>query len=186
MDKKIVFLEGLPAVGKTTIKDEFKNIDGFCAVDEIINSSIFVCDNCTQNDFMENDNMKVLSTSCEKTAIVDRGPISTLAYNYTRHIIDPTFDFDIKEVEQWFSSFENLLQSKSVVVYFLTTNGKDYYLPYENNLDPYGSVENQKLLEAITLFVCKKYCKNLVVKEYHKFNDMGELISEIINKFVCS
>ena len=65
-------------------------------------------------------------------------------------------------------------------IYYLTTNGKEYYLPYNNKKDPNGSIENQKKLEKVVLDNIKKYSKNYKIIEYHKQN-MEDIINEIIN-----
>ena len=67
-----------------------------------------------------------------------------------------------------------------VKVIYLTTNNKNFIIPFYNEKDPCGSIENQKLLEAISIYNCEKFVCNFSFKEYHK-NNMEEIIYEIIN-----
>lgn len=172
--KRIVFLEGLPGVGKTTVInriDELK-LPNVYIIDEIVNRNI----SKDQIDFILNDELKI-SKYNEGLIIIDRGLISTLSYNQTRKIIDSSFDSNL--VIKWFEKVKDVYNENTKTIY-LTNNQTNYYLPYKNDLDPYGSSENQKLLESITMFNCQKYAKNLTIKEYYKDN-LEEIINEIIN-----
>ena len=183
---RIIILEGLPGVGKSTITKSIVNFDpNIVPVNEIINEEIFDNINLFQEMYFKNDNMKVQKALDSKKAIIDRGPISTFSYNQVRSILDKNFNCPIKDAFAWFETFKDFLASDEVIVFYLTNNGSSYYIPYDNNLDPYGSIENQVLLEHIALYNCKKYCKNLVIIDYRK-NNMEELINEIINKHLCS
>ena len=75
---KIVFLEGLPGVGKTTIlqrlREKYPNIN---TVDELIFNKLFTNSVITQEDFMKNDDIKCIKAQ-SLNSVVDRGPISTL------------------------------------------------------------------------------------------------------------
>jgi len=176
--KKIVFLEGLPGVGKTTIANSIKklNLDNVYVVDEIIKEDIINRVSDFESDYMENDEMK-LNKYNEGLIVIDRGPISTLAYNQTKKIIDN--NFDSQPVLDWFESVKDVY-SEEIKILFLTNKGTEYKITSDSNMDPYGSVENQKLLEAVSLFNCKKYSDNVIVREYHKL-DMEDVINEIIN-----
>lgn len=66
------------------------------------------------------------------------------------------------------------------MILFLTNNAEKYTITSEQKNDPYGSIENQKLLESITLYNCFKYSKKVNVREYHQ-KDIMEVINEIIN-----
>lgn len=176
--KKIVFLEGLPGVGKTTIvnKIKFLKIPNVYVVDEIIKEDIINRVSDFEKDYMINDEMKINKYN-EGIIIIDRGPISTLSYNQTRNIID--CKFDSSPVINWFDTVKNVYNSESQII-FLTNNGTKYKITSDNVNDPYGSVINQKLLESITLYNCKKYSNNVILREYYQ-NDMEDLINEIIN-----
>lgn len=176
--RKIVFLEGLPGVGKTTIVNTIKrmNIPNVFVVDEI---AIYISEKTpiNQESFVRNDEIK-LSLFDEGIIIIDRGPISTLSYNMARSIIDK--EFDSSKVINWFNGIKDSLYHDNISVVYLKNFGDDYYLPFENVMDPYGSVDNQKLLEQVTILNCRRYLKNFRIREYHK-KDMEAVIDEIVN-----
>lgn len=175
---KMVILEGLPNVGKTTIINKIKslNLDNVYTVDEIIKPEIINNFSEDETEYMKNDEMK-LSKYKEGLIIIDRGPISTLSYNQTNSIINK--DFNARPVIDW---FENLYQKidKQVKIIYLKRSKDEFYIPYENDKDAFGNIENQKLLEGISIYNCKKYFKNTEIRLYDK-NDMEDLIDEIIN-----
>lgn len=176
--KKIIFLEGLPGVGKTTIINciQSKKMDNIRTVDEIVDYNIFENLNSSdQKNYIKNDDIKINKYN-EGLIIIDRGPISTLAYNMARSELDLTFSS--KEVEEWFENVKKIYDDSTEVIYL--KNSDSYYTPYENVLDPYGSVENQKRLQEITLDVIKKHAKNYKIIEYKKEN-IEEFINENIN-----
>ena len=176
--KKIIFLDGLPGVGKTTIVNTLKsmNINNVHIVNEIIKDNT-IHNVSGQDDFAENDDLKVNHFN-EGVIVIDRGPISTLSYNQTRKLINPNFDSSI--IENWFDSkYIDFYKNDNVFTIYITTKGKSYQLSKNDINGPYGSIDNQKLLEKITMFNCKKYCKNLVIREYYK-KDMEKIINEII------
>ena len=183
--KKIIFLEGLPGVGKTTIANNIKQLVNvnIHVVDEIIKKNIINTISDEETDYMKNDEMKI-KTEFDGIIVIDRGPISTLSYNQARSIINSKFD--AQPVIKWFNKIKKIYNQKDVSILYLTTNkksyklSKSYNLSYDNNLDPFGSYDNQDLVEAISIFNCKKYCKNTIIKEYHKEN-MEDIINEIIN-----
>ena len=175
LEKKVIFLEGLPGVGKTTLVNKLKQYN-IHTVDEII-VDLKEKTPVNQNIFIINDNKKI-NLYNSGTIVIDRGPISTLSYNQVRAMLDKSFS--ATEVEQWFKSIQNLYNQKDVKIIYLTTKGKKYFLPFENTKDPYGSIENQKLLEKISLENCIKISSNLQIIEYHQKN-MEEIINEIIN-----
>lgn len=176
--KKIVFLEGLPGVGKTTIirKIDSLKINGVSVVDEVIRVNT-VHNISTQYDYAENDNLKINKYK-NGIIIIDRGPISTLSYNQTRKKIDKNFDSSI--IINWFKKYKEFYKKDYVYTIYLTNMGTNFQIS-ENDLNgPYGSIINQKKLEEITLHNCRKYCKNFKIIEYYKDN-IDEVINEIIN-----
>lgn len=176
--KKIIFLEGLPGVGKSTITNYIANLnkDNIHAVNEII---VDIEDKTPieQDLFIMNDNLKINKYD-EGIIIIDRGPISTLTYNIVRDELVKNFSF--KQVIDWFNKIKDIFNQDNVFIYYLTTNGKEYYLPYNNEMDPNGSIENQKRVEEVALYNIKKYSKNYKIIEYNKQN-MEDIINEIIN-----
>ncbi len=181
--KKICFLEGLPGVGKTTIIEKIRNLNlkDVFVVDEIVLKEIFKKINLDQNLYLKNDNIKI-DMFKDGTIIIDRGPISTFSYNQARHIIDIDFDFSLEKVESWFKNFIELYKDSNVFVYYLIKGNENYLIRYSNDKDPYGNAENQKFLQEITMFNCKKYVKNIYFKPFNIEKDnLLELINEIIN-----
>ena len=178
--KKIIFLEGLPGVGKTTILNTIKSmkLKNVYLVDEIINKNILRNISCTELDFIANDELK-LNAYSEGIIIIDRGPISTLSYSQTKNIINYNYNYNIETTLEFFKKNRKYFLKNSKVIY-LTNKGTNYSITVADEKSPYGTVENQKLLEEISIFNCKKYCKNFVIKEYYKEN-MEEIINEIIS-----
>lgn len=176
--KKIFFLEGLPGVGKSTIIDYIKKMNNtnVHTVDEII---VEMEDKTPleQDLFIINDNLKIQKYD-EGIIVIDRGPISTLTYNIVKNEL--VEEFSSKEVIDWFDTIKGIFNQENVFIYYLTTNGKEYYLPYDNEFDPNGSIKNQKKVEEVAIFNIKKYAKNYKIIEYHKEN-MEDIINEIIN-----
>lgn len=183
--KRIIFIDGLPGVGKSTLIEHIKakNIVGVLAVEEIINPKIKNNINTpnAQDIYLENDLMKINKYDVG-FIIIDRSPVSTIAYNLTRKALDKSFN-NINPAS-WQKIFGKFFQDSEVMVYYLK-NPDEYFCPYDNPKDPYGSVENQKLLEQATLKVLRNSVKNYKLVEYHK-SDMKELANEIINQFMCS
>lgn len=176
--KKIFFLEGLPGVGKSTIINYIKKMNkaNVHTVDEII---VEMEDKTPleQDLFIINDNLKIQKYD-EGIIVIDRGPISTLTYNIVKNEL--VEEFSSKEVIDWFNTIKGIFSQENVFIYYLTTNGKEYYLPYNNEFDPNGSVKNQKKVEEVAIYNIKKYAKNYKIIEYHKEN-MEDIINEIIN-----
>ena len=176
--KKIYFLEGLPGVGKSTITNYIANLNkkNIHTVNEII---VDIEDKTPieQDLFIMNDNLKINKYD-EGIIIIDRGPISTLTYNIVRDEL--VENFSSKQVIDWFNTIKDIFKQDNVFIYYLTTNGKEYYLPYNNEMDPNGSIKNQKRVEEVALYNIKKYSKNYKIIEYNKKN-MEDIINEIIN-----
>ena len=176
--KKIIFIEGLPTVGKTYLVNEIKkrNLQNVHVVDELINPDIKNAFIDSEEKFLKNDEMKV-SKYDDGIIIIERGPISTLVYNQVLHLIDNKYDASY--VENWFNQFLNIYKSDNTYNYYLNNPG--IYNPSlndENN--PFGSVENLKLTHEMTIFALNKYAKNYRVFDYDKKNLEG-LLNEIIN-----
>ena len=181
--RKICFLEGLPGVGKTTLIEKVKSLNpkDVFIVDEIVLKEIFNKINLDQNLYLKNDEMKI-DMFKEGTIIIDRGPISTFSYNQARHIVDIDFDFSLDEVESWFKKFIDLYKDETVFVYYLIKDDENFLIRYPNDKDPYGNVNNQRLLQEITMFNCKMYAKNINFRLFDVENgDVMGLISEIID-----
>lgn len=175
--RKIVFLEGLPGVGKTTIANAIKkiNMKNVHVVDEIIKEDIINRVSDDENDYMLNDEMKISKYS-DGLIVIDRGPISTLSYNQSKAIIDTSFDEE--PVVEWFKKVQYIYDDNAYIIY-LTTKGKSYKESSNDESDPFGKPINQELMESVGIYNCKKYCKNVKIIEYHKEN-MEEIINEII------
>ena len=172
--KKIIFLEGLPGVGKTTIINNLRNIKNVNVVDEVINSQNE--DNRTKY-YLKNDELK-FNMYKDGLVVLDRGFLSTISYEQTKKVINNDYDESI--ALKWFENHKNIYKKNNVTVIYLKRPTENYYLPYKDDKDPYGSTENQKLLETISMYNLKKYTKNYKVLEY-SFDKMQEVINEIIS-----
>lgn len=175
--KKFIFLEGLPGVGKTTLINKIKeqNIPNVYVVEEIINENILNNTSMSEQEFLLNDSLKINKYK-EGIIIIDRGPISTLSYSEVKKIIDPSFNLN-KALEE-FKKYIDIYKESKIV--YLTNKGTSFLITVSDLNSPYGSIENQKLLESVSLYNSKKYCKNTVVIEYFK-KDIEMVINEIIN-----
>lgn len=176
--KKIIFLEGLPSVGKTYLVNTIKNkhLPGVHVVDELINPDINDPYTDSEDIFLRNDEMKVNKYK-DGLIIIDRGPISTLVYNQVLHCIDN--DYNPKEVEDWFKQFLDIYASKDTKTIYLNNPGV-YNPSIDDYNHPFGSIENLKLTHTLTLYNLNKYAKNVKVIEYNKEN-IVEVLDEIIN-----
>ncbi|MDO4394844.1 MAG: hypothetical protein Q4C23_02565 [Mycoplasmatota bacterium] len=74
--KKVVFVEGLPSVGKTYLVNEIRKmaLQNVYVVDEIINPEIKNPFSDSEDKFLKNDEMK-LNKYNDGIIIIDRGPI---------------------------------------------------------------------------------------------------------------
>lgn len=181
--KKIIFIEGLPNVGKTYLINKIREMDiqNLKIVDELINPNLKDPFTDKEDIFFKNDELKINKYS-EGIIIVDRGPISTLVYNQVNHIIDN--NYDATYVEKWFNQFIDLYNCDDTYNYYLYN--PDVYEPaIIDNKNPFGSIENLQLTHTLTIYNLTKYAKNLKVIVYKK-NNLQEVINEIINQFVCS
>lgn len=170
--KKIYFLEGMPKIGKTTIINKLKNeYPSINVVDELLFDEYK-----DQESFMKNDIQK-LNMYNEGIIVVDRGLISTLSYNETKMKIDNKFR-EYSKVLDWFNKYKYIYESDNVKTIYL--KGNNFQLRYHDELDPYGTYENQKLLEETTIKNIKKYCKNYAIRNY-SYNQIDEVIYEIVN-----
>ena len=179
--KRIIFIEGLPNVGKTYLINEIRklNLKDVFVVDEIINDDINDVFTDSENKFLINDEMKVNKYN-DGTIIIDRGPISTLVYNQVMHIIDD--NYDPSKVEEWFKQFIDIYNSDNTYTYYL--NNPDVYNPsLDDESNPFGSKENLMLTHDMTLLNLKKYAKNYKVFNYDKTN-IKELLKELLHESI--
>lgn len=176
--KKIIFIEGLPNVGKSYLINEIKRkkIKNIFVVEELINPNIKNPFTDDEKFFLKNDELKI-SKYNSGVIIIDRGPISTLVYNQVNHIINN--NYDASYVEKWFEQFVNLYNSENTYNYYLY-NPDVYELSVNDSLNPFGSVDNLVLTHALTVYNLKKYSKHFNIIEYKK-NNLEEVINEIIN-----
>ena len=112
----------------------------------------------------------------EGKIVIDRGIISTLSYSQVKKVID--HDYNINKCLRWFKKAKKYLSDSEVV--YLTNKGSNYYISVKDVNSPYGSIEAQRMLESISLYNAKKYCKSVKIIEYHK-DKMWEVVDEIIN-----
>lgn len=175
--KKIVFLEGLPGVGKTTLLNyiKSKNLKDLFCVDEIIDKKILEKKIYNEEVFLENEELK-LNKYNDGLIIVDRGPISVISYAQAKEIIDVKFHADISK--EWFEKYKDIYK-ENVMVYYLIDEKDEFKITSNEKNSPYGTEENQKLLKSITEYNIKKYCKKYVFKIYNKMN-IDEVVNEII------
>lgn len=172
--KRIVFIEGLPGVGKTTLVTKLKNYDFVKVVDEVINPDSIID---RTKYYLKNDEMK-LNMYDDGLIVIDRGLLSTISYEQAKHIINKNYNNDI--AIEWFDKNKNIYQDEDISVIYLKRTDDNYYLPYSDQNDPFGSVDNQKLLESITLYNLKKYSSNYKIVDY-KQEQMEAIIDEIIS-----
>lgn len=176
--KKIIFIEGLPTVGKTYLINYIKQkkLKNIYLVDELINPDINNPFTDSEDIFLKNDEMKI-SKYNKGTIIIDRGPISTLVYNQVLHIIDN--NYDASYIEEWFKQFISIYNNKNTFNYYLL-NPNVYNPSLDDKNNPFGSEDNLKLTHSLTIYNLKKYAKNYKIIEYNKTN-IEELVNEIIN-----
>ena len=140
---RIIILEGLPGVGKSTITKSIINFDpNIVPVNEIINEEIFDNVNLFQEMYFKNDNMKVQKARDSKKAIIDRGPISTFSYNQVRSILDKNFEFYDGNYGNTKTILEDLGEEwKSVILSWGTEKFNEYFdcLFYLNIEEIYGA-----------------------------------------------
>jgi len=172
----IIFLEGLPGIGKTTLINKIRdlNLKNIYVVDEILENS----KDYSQSFFMKND-IKKITKYKEGIIIIDRGPISTLSYNECLDVIAQ--NKDINSVVKWFNNnFKKIYRQSNIKTIYLKKHKHEYLLRYVNEQDPYGSIKNQKILEEITLKNIKKYCANYKIFYIDNYS-IEDVINEIIN-----
>lgn len=174
--KKITFLEGLPGVGKSTLAKILKDSYGVLVSEEIEKKEIYNNINGNQLLYIENDEIKI-NKYTDGNIVIDRGLISTLAYNITRKILNE--NHEIGYIVDWFLKNKDIYSKEYVKVIYLKREG--FKIPYDDVNDPYGSEYNQRLLEEIALTLCRKYVKNLKIIHYDYKKDMEVIINEIIN-----
>ena len=142
--KKIIFIEGLPSVGKTYLVNKIKemNLQNVYVVDEIINPDIENPFIDSEDKFLKNDEMKVNKFD-DGIIIIDRGPISTLVYNQVLHIIDNKYAATI--VEEWFNQFLDIYKNDNTYNYYLNKK-QELYKQDEKTLSCYDAIKDLKNL----------------------------------------
>ena len=174
---KIIILEGLPLIGKTTIINYIKSLKNrnIHCVDELIIQT----KELDQESFMKNDMAKINKYN-DGLVFIDKGLISTLSYNQMIDYLGG--NKDVKIVTDWFKK-EGVPFYKRDDVYtiYLTNNKKK--LRHHNRNIPHGSIKNQLMMEEITIKNIKKYCKNYEIRNY-KYDEMEIFVNEIINKYL--
>ena len=174
---KIVILEGLPMVGKTTIINYIKSLS--LKNVHVVNELIINTEELNQDTFMNND-IKKINKYKSGLVIIDRGLISTLSYNEMLEKLNG--NIDLERVYDWFNKYGIPFYNRNdVYTYYLYSNEK---FLRENDINaPNGSIDNQLELELLTINNIKKYCYNYELREYKK-SEMEEFVNEIINKYM--
>ena len=176
----MVFLEGLQGVGKSTIINTIKNLNipNTFTVDEVINEDLIndPLAEISEESWIKNDELKINKYQ-NGLIVIDRGPISTLSFNMAKSLIDE--NFNPKPVIDWFYRIKNIFNDNNVKVLHLTDCNNNFFLRKIDDLDPNGSVINQKLLESISIYNCEKHVKNFSIIKYDK-SKIKELLNEII------
>ena len=176
---KMIILEGLPMVGKTTIIQYIKSlcIDNVNCVDELIIDT----KELDQDSFMKNDLMKINKYN-SSLVFIDKGLISTLSYNEMLDYLNG--NPDLERVKDWFKKYGEPLYARDDV-YTIYLKNKKIRLRENNSSAPHGSVENQEKMAEILVNNIKKFCKNYEIIEY-EYEDMEKFVDETINKYMCS
>lgn len=183
IQNRIVVLEGLPGVGKSTLIQMLR-ARGVVCIDETdgIEKDHKIDGNAAaQIVFMKNDLQKIKTARSQtgRLIVMDRGPMSTLAYNLVKHKLSNTFNF--MPVVTWFEQFtKDFYANDNVRVVYLQGNNT---LPYDDSSDPYGSQPNQQVLESVTLSLIQTFAKNYTIRKYDYkiLSDQEELIHEILS-----
>ena len=118
----IIFLEGLPGIGKTTLINKIRdlNLKNIYVVDEILENS----KDYSQSFFMKND-IKKITKYKEGIIIIDRGPISTLSYNECLDVIAQ--NKDINSVVKWFNNnFKKIYRQSNIKTIYLKKHKHEY------------------------------------------------------------
>jgi len=173
----IIILEGLPKVGKTTLINYIKelNIDGIYTVDELIINT----KELDQDTFINNDTHKINKYN-EGLIVIDKGPISTLSYNEMLYYLNN--NKDLYRVRKWFNEVAiPFYKRDDVYTIYLKSNKKRFRERGINK--PHGSINNQNIMQEITINNIKKYCKNYEIINY-EYKEMENFVNEIINKYM--
>lgn len=174
---KYVFLEGLPGVGKTTICKTIEklNDENIKVVNEIVYLPIMKKNCPTEDDFIENDRLKIVGATGIKN-IIDRGPISSLSYSELTKELDSCYN--LENAINSFEKYKKILRENSRIIY-LKSDESNLRLSGKTNR-PYGTVENLEKLEVVTINNIKQYCNNYVIIKYYK-DELDDIIDEIIS-----
>ena len=147
-------------------------------VNEIVTD---VVQGAMQVEWINNDKKKI-NMYDDGLIIIDRGPISTLSYNETQDLL--TGNSELLDVYSFFKQYQSIYND-SVTYYLKRRNNDNYYIPFDDEFNPYGSVKNQQLLEKVTLHNCYKICNKFKIIDYD-YQNMEDLINEIIDQYLCS
>ena len=161
----IIFFEGLPGAGKTSVANVLSKTPGnFLVVPEIIYKKRFPKYHNSKNQryFFENDENKLeraIKISQEgKVAIVDRSPLSTYTFNYTKSILnnEPVSE----NVEKWFEKTWLKLTKVNVVIFYLKVSPKIGMLRKNRTVDhkePWSNLKGLRLTRNLYENFIKKY-----------------------------
>jgi thymidylate kinase len=128
MKRQIICFEGLPGSGKTTLINMLKesNPEHIFVIPEILGEISNEDLNSNQNFYYENDKMKFQQAfeSSFPYILIDRGPISTLVYNYGKSKITGDYQEYHQLMGMYFDDFSKSKKFATTYVYIKTDISK--------------------------------------------------------------